>query len=146
MMGDYSSLLLAKQADIDSAKRLSDNVNALAICHPLEVLFNSWIAVSLADGSYDGVLYDTRADAVRHQAHETQCAYLCLRAAPGGMQLQEAYVFLKFHRDAYDAGYVFTDPERSNGGVDMRMPIAIEDVRAQVRRMHARKYSRTQRG
>lgn len=136
-MGDYSSILLATKEEIDSAKRLSGIVNSMVIIHPLEVVLNSWIAISLKDGSTDGVLYDTRADAVRHQYHETQCAYLSLRGAPAGMPVEEAHVYLKFHRDAYDAGYVFTDPERPNGGMDMRMPIANEDVRSQVKRLHA---------
>lgn len=146
MSEEYSSLILAPSEDLDRAKRLSGIVNALAICQPLDVLMNSWIAVSLADGGTDGVLYDTRLDAVRHQAYEKQCAYLHLRSAPGGMQVREAYAFLKFHRDAYDSGYVFTDPERPSGGYDMCMPIAREDVRTQLHRLRTGKYSKSKRG
>lgn len=138
-MGDYSSLLLATKEELDTAKRLSDIVNSMVVLYPLDTIINSWIAVRLSDGGTDGVLYETRADAVRHQAHETQCAYLSLRAAPAGMPINEAHVYLKFHRDAYNAGYVFTDPERPNGGMDMYMPTPYEDVKAQIRRLHSRK-------
>lgn len=138
-MGDYSSLILMTKEEADSAKRLSDNVNSMVVIHPLDTVVNSWMAVYLSDGGYDGTLYDTRLDAVRHQVHENQCAYLSLKAAISGMPLQEAHVYLKFHRDAYAAGFRLTDPERPNGGADMRMPIANEDVRRQVRRLHAMK-------
>lgn len=146
MPEEYSSLLLANGPDLERAKRLSGIVNDLAVCQPYEVLANSWIAVRLSDGGTDGVLYDSRRDAVLHQAYEKQCAYLHLRAAPGGMQVREAYAFLKFHRDAYDSGYTFIDPEHPTGGVDMCMPIAREDVRAQIHRMRTRQYSKTRKG
>jgi len=141
-VGDYSSLITASTEDLDAAKRLAGIVNSMVIMYDLDTILNSWIAVRLSDGGTDGVLYDTRRDAVRHQAHETQCAYLSLRAAPGGMQVQEAYAFLKFHRHAYDAGYTFIDPEHPTGGTDMQIPIAIEDVRANIHRLHRRKKRR----
>lgn len=141
-MGEFSSLLLATQEELDSAKRLSGIVNSMVVIYPLETVINSWIAVRLSDGGTDGVMYDSRADAVRHQQHETQCAYLSLRAAPAGMPVNEAHAYLKFHRYAYDAGYVFTDPERPNGGMDMYMPTPNEDVRTQIRRLHSRRKAR----
>lgn len=141
-MGDYSNLLLASNEDLDAAKRLSSLITTLAIVQPYDVLCNSWIAVRLSDGGYDGTLYDSRLDAVRHQPFEKQCAYVHLRAALSGMEVREAYAFLKFHRDAYDKGYVFTDPERPNGGVDMMMPLAYEDVRTQIRRLRTRTYDK----
>jgi len=136
-MGNYSQLPLFSQdpqdiADCDAAKRLSDIVNNICISQPLDVVIRSWIAISLADGSSDGVLYDSRKDAVLHQYHETQCAYLCLKEAPHGMPTQEAYAYLKFHRDAYKANMRLTDPEKDNGGYDLCMPIAREDVNRQL--------------
>lgn len=136
-MGEYSQLPLfsknpADIADVNAAKRLSDIVNNICISQPLEVVIRSWIAVSLADGSTDGVLYESRKAAVVHQYHETQCAYLCLKESPHGMATQEAYVYLKFHRDAYKAGLRLTDPDKDNGGYDLRMPIAKEDVQRQL--------------
>lgn len=136
-MGQYSQLPLFSQdpqdiADVNAAKRLSDIVNNICISQPLDMVIHSWIAVSLADGSTDGVLYESRLSAVQHQYHETQCAYLCLKEAPHGMPTQDAYVYLKFHRDAYLAGLRLTDPEKDNGGYDLRMPIANEDVNRQL--------------
>lgn len=124
---------------MNAARRLSGIVNTICVIQPMDVVINSWIAVRLSDGSTDGVLYDTRRDAVKHQAYEKQCAYLSLRQAPGGMDIQAAYAVLKFHRDAYDAGYVFTDPEHPTGGIDMQMPIAMEDLRSQIRRLHTKR-------
>lgn len=139
-MGEYSSILLERdQTKIDRAKRLAGIVNSMVVIHPLDVVVNSWIAVRLSDGGTDGNLYDTRLDAVRHQAHENQCAYLSLRAAISGMTEQEAYVYLKFHEHAYDAGYRFTDPERPNGGMDMQIPLTHEDVHSQIRRLRQRR-------
>lgn len=139
-MGEYSSILLERdQAKIDRAKRLSGIVNSMVIIHPLEVVVRSWIAVRLSDGGTDGVLYDSRVDAVKHQQYENQCAYLSLRAAVSGMDEQEAYVYLKFHEHAYDAGYRFTNPEAPNGGMDMQIPLTYEDVRSQIRRLSLRK-------
>lgn len=136
-MGQYSQVPLFSQdprdiADVDAAKRLSDFVNNICISQPLDVVIRSWIAISLADGSTDGNLYESRRDAVRNQYYEQQCAYLCLKEAPHGMPTQEAYVYLKYHRDAYDAGLRLTDPEKDNGGYDLRMPIAREDVSRQI--------------
>lgn len=136
-MGEYSQLPLFSQnpsdiAAVDAAKRLSDIVNNICISQPLDVVIRSWIAVSLADGSTDGTLYESRHAAVSHQYHEQQCAYLALKEAPHGMPTQDAYVFLKFHTGAYDAGLRLTDPEKDNGGYDLRMPIAREDVQHQL--------------
>lgn len=138
----YSSLFTASDEELNSAKRLSGIINSLVICHPIDTLVHSWIAVRLADGSYDGTLYDTRQDAVRHQPHEQQCAYLNLAPVMGGMEVQAAFAILKFHRDAYRAGMTFIDPEHPTGGMDIRMPIAMEDVRAHIHRMHNKRKRR----
>jgi hypothetical protein len=141
-MGQYSNLLTANQEEMDSAKRLSGIINSLVICHPIETLIHSWIAVRLSDGGYDGTLYDTRRDAVRHQQYEKQCAYLNLAPIAGGMEIQAAYAILKFHRDAYAADMTFIDPEHETGGMDIGMPIAMEDVRTHIHRMHNRRKKR----
>lgn len=135
----YSSLLTASDEEINSAKRLSGIINSLVICHPIDTLIHSWIAVKLADGSYDGTLYDTRRDAVRHQQYEQQCAYINLGPVMGGMEIQAAYAILKFTRDAYAANMTFIDPEHPTGGMDIGMPVAMEDVRTHIHRMHNRR-------
>lgn len=70
-----------------------------------------WIAARLSDGSTDGTVYDTRDDAIRHQAHETQCAYLVVPPAP--MPPVDATAYLELHRRMYAGGYRLQDP----GGV-----------------------------
>jgi hypothetical protein len=141
-MGQYSSLLTATDEEMNAAKRLSGIINSLVVIYPIDQLIHSWIAVSLADGSTDGTLYDTRQDAVRHQTHEQQCAYLNLGPVMGGMDINAAYAIIKFHRDAYEAGYTFIDPEHPTGGMDIGMPIAMEDVRTHIHRMHNKRKSR----
>lgn len=141
-MGQYSNVLMATDEELNAAKRLSGIINSLVIIHPIDTLIHSWIAVRLADGSTDGTLYDTRQDAVRHQPHEQQCAYLNLAPIMGGMEVSAAYAILKFHRDAYDAGMTFIDPEHPTGGMDIGMPIAMEDVRAHIHRMHNKRKRR----
>jgi hypothetical protein len=141
-MGQYSSPLLATEEELNAAKRLSGIINSLVIIYPIDQLIHSWIAVRLSDGGYDGTLYDTRQDAVRHQPHEQQCAYLNLAPVMGGMEVQAAYAILKFHRDAYEAGMTFIDPEHPTGGMDIGMPIAMEDVRAHIHRMHNKRKRR----
>lgn len=146
-MGHYSEIpvIITNETERqlqDAAKRLSDLVNNIVVFQPLDVVTHSWIAVRLSDGSYDGTLYDSRFEAVRHQTYEQQCAYVHLSQAMGGMHIREAYAFLKFHRDAYDAGLKLSDPERPNGGFDLITPITNEDVRSQIRRMRRRIHQR----
>lgn len=94
----------------DAAKRCSDAVNThLAALGPFGVS-NKWVAIRLSDGGSDGVIYDTRRDAVNHQLHEQQCAYVCM--APDGMSAKEAESFLRYNRTIYDAGYRMPDPDR----------------------------------
>jgi len=66
-----------------------------------------WVAIRLSDGGSDGNTYDTREDAVRHQLHETLCAYAVVR--PDDMSPKAAEAFLRVHREIYDAGYRLAD-------------------------------------
>jgi hypothetical protein len=93
----------------DAARRCADAVNLHVTVDPVHSI-GKWVAVALADGRSDGVLYDKKADAVRHQLHETMCAYVCI--PPGGMPTSEAEVYLKAMRQLYDAGYRLADPDR----------------------------------
>lgn len=71
-------------------------------------------------------MYDVREDAIRHQLHETQCAYVFI--TPDGMGYREAEIFLQFNRNAYDAGMRMPDPGRSSS-----MPIT---TRLEIPRDH----------
>lgn len=92
----------------DAAKRMADQVS-LHIAALGNDAFFRWVAIRLADGGSDGTLYDTRADAVRHQSDERLCTYVMV--PPTGMTPREADAVLRFTRFAYDNGYRITSPE-----------------------------------
>lgn len=96
----------------DAARHCSDAVNRVIAEHLHEIAAGRriWLAIRLDSGRTDGVLYDTRADAVRHQLHETLCAYLLVPVKD--MTPREAESYLRFHRQAYDSGHRLTDPEQ----------------------------------
>ena len=90
-----------------AAKRCSDAVNL----HVSAIGFDAarkFVAVSLADGRSDNVLYDTKADAVRHQTNEFTYAYVCI--PPSGMSVCQAESFMATNRKLYDAGFRMSDP------------------------------------
>ena len=66
-----------------------------------------WIAAALADGSWNGDIYDTRADAVRHN-DESRHAFLMVPPMP--MPPAEGTAWIELHRKTWDAGFRFTDP------------------------------------
>ena len=103
----------------DDAKRASDIVNSYLSFIPFDELKNKWLAIRLSDGGYDGNLYDSKADAVRHQSDEFLCAYVCFRNLIGGATPREMEIFLRFNRDAYDAGFRLPDPDARSGGPDV---------------------------
>lgn len=110
----------------DAAKRASGEVNLQVALSRSNV--GRWLALRLSDGGSDGVAYDTRADAVRHQLHESQCAYV--KIPPGGMPPEHAERFLAFHRKAYDAGFRLTDPDDRR---EVIMPHTIETMKGFLR-------------
>lgn len=102
------SPLLATQEEWDSAARLRDAVNVHIDAIGSEAA-GKYVAVRLADGRSDGVLYDTRRDAARHQP-DPWCFYV--KVNPGGMQLREAWTVLCYARQARkNAGVVFSEEE-----------------------------------
>ncbi len=108
----------------DAARRASDVVTTHMLADR-EHAVGKWLAIRLSDGSSDGVLYDWRADAVRHQLHETLCAYL--KIPPDGLTPRSAEIFLKFNRSLYDAGMRMTDPDADR---EVVMPLALEELPA----------------
>lgn len=111
----------------DAARRAADNVNALLVFWNIDEIRNKFMAVRLSDGGYDGTLYDTKRDAVRHQTNEFQCAYVCFRNLLNGVSYREMEIFLKFNRDAYDKGFRLADPDDAHGGRDVLMTTAAHD-------------------
>lgn len=68
-----------------------------------------WCAIDLADGRCpDGTLYDSRADATRHQKSDYR---FYVKVGPAPMSTREALVCLMYARRAYKAGHVFTEEE-----------------------------------
>lgn len=96
----------------DDGRRAADAINV----HRVAGAVGRFVAIRLSDGGSDGQAYDTKADAVRHQLHERQCAYVCVPPAPA--TAAEMTRYLQLHREAYDAGYRFSDPD----GPDVMMP------------------------
>jgi hypothetical protein len=93
----------------DAAKRFSGNVNALiTFSDPWEIR-RSWIAVKLEDGGYDGTIYDSRADAIKHQSDERLCCYFPIGNFANGLSELDAQLILDLQRHAYDAGMRITD-------------------------------------
>lgn len=100
----------------DAGRRASDTLNTTIAHHGWWTIRDKWMAFTLADGSSDGVLYDNKRDAVRHQADEMKCAYVCFRSLGQGARWKDMAIFLKFNRDLYAKGYRMPDPDAVNGG------------------------------
>jgi hypothetical protein len=92
----------------DAAKRVSDayrlHRSALGVA-----AVGKWIAVALADGASDGVLYDSKTDAVRHQ-HGNEVWFAYLTIGPWDMDTCQAEDYLAAVRLWYEAGIPLTDP------------------------------------
>jgi hypothetical protein len=131
-MGGIGSLLTAKQEDIDSAKRISDTVNDLCLRLDFDERRRSWLAFSLQEGKWDGNVYPTRRDAVRHQSNEFYAIYISMNQSMGGMDTNAAYVVLMYHRLAYNAGFRLPDPDHKAGGKHLVMPLPKEDIVGQL--------------
>lgn len=122
----------------DDAKRAADTVNELLTHRPGAV--QRWVAIKLADGSSDGVLYDSKRDAVRHQSDEYHCFYICI--PPTGTSPAQMQVMLDMHRAMYKAGMRMVDPDDSTGGPQWVKPTMLEDLHSQQRRLGILRNSR----
>ena len=89
------------------AKRALDNLGMYRAIHGDEGM-NRWLAISLADGSCDLKPYATKAEAVRFQRRETECAYLFFNGMP---TLGELRLYLDTNEELYDAGLCLSDPD-----------------------------------
>jgi hypothetical protein len=95
----------------DAAKRFSANINGLISFSDAWEIRHSWIAVKLEDGSYDGTIYDTRSDAIRHQSDERLCCYFPIGNFLNGLKPADAQLLLDLQRHAYDQGFRITDEQ-----------------------------------
>lgn len=92
-----------------------------------------WVAVRLRDGKSDGVLYDDKQAAVRHQLDEHLCMYV--RLSPAGVTPCAAESLLKTHRKLYAAGFRLADPDATTGGPQVIPRLTDEDQAAVMGRL-----------
>lgn len=116
---------VAVQAATDRARRLSEAVT-LALLGQGRGVVGKWLAARLSDGATDGSIYDRKSDAIRHQLHERQCAYVCI--PPEGMTVRQADTYLRFTEGLYDSGYHLADPD-----THMQTPRRREDIAPTLR-------------
>ena len=122
----------------DAAKRAYDNVRLLATFNDYDtrVRQSPYVAIRLSDGGCDMRLYDTKREAVRHQLHETLCAYFSFRNAPAGFaSYKDAAIYLAWNRATYDAGMRMVDPDAHAGGRAAVMPTVREHLHNQLTRL-----------
>jgi hypothetical protein len=90
---------------------MADTINGLVAFNDWDTLRNTWIAVKLADGGFDGNLYATREEAIRHQLHESLCSYVWMGNFLQGAKPLDCAIYLEVHRQAYDEGMRLHEPE-----------------------------------
>lgn len=96
----------------DAARRMSGTINSiLAFTTDWWGLRSRWLAFRLQDGSYDGAVYDTREDAIRHQSDPSLCAFFGFRTAMGGANPRDCQIFLNVHRQARESNLQLSEPE-----------------------------------
>lgn len=111
----------------DASKRLSDTYNL----HRLAGGRNGQVfAVRLSDGTTDGVLYDTRAECVRHQ-HHNEHWYAYVRLGASSMTICEAASVLYMARSA--SHLQLADRDDKHGGMTVIPRLTAEDFDRQIR-------------
>lgn len=131
---------------MDAARRGSDIVNEVLATNSFDSIGHKWIAIRLDNGNYDGTLYDTRRDAVRHQKSEFLCMYMTFRNVRNGLTPDMLARVLWYHREAYKAGFRLPDPEDKNGGQELAMTTAANDhYRNRVMEMELQELIRAER-
>jgi hypothetical protein len=84
----------------DASKRVADGYNLHRIASG-DASVGRWLAFRLSDGRGDDTLYDSKADAERHQHHnEARCLYV--RIGPRSMSVCSAATLLRSARMLYD--------------------------------------------
>lgn len=108
----------------ESAKRFRDVVAVHRVVLSVEeIMAKRFVAIRLADGSSDGVLYDTRDDAVRHQVIPDRCMYLPIPLERWSENVCDTLLW--YGRRAYDAGY---RPTGAHEGAALIIPHRMEDM------------------
>jgi hypothetical protein len=111
----------------DAAKRASDVVNLHVMALGIEA-FGGIVAIALADGSSDGVLYDNYEAAVTHQ-HGNEQRFFYIRVPPRGLPVCDAESLLHSWRTLAAAGF------RTDAGRQPIPRLTVEDHRKQMLRL-----------
>lgn len=97
----------------DAAKNMSDHYN---LHKSVGAITGHWLAFALQDGGHDGTVYESKAEAVRHQHHaEWWCAFI--RIGPSYMSVCEAESQLMWQRQ--QARLKLPDRDDKRGGLDV---------------------------
>jgi hypothetical protein len=115
----------------DPAKRVYDNYHLHRTADYFASL-GKWIAVALQDGASDGVLYDSKSDAIHHQHHNEQW-YAYIQITPANMTVCSAEIYLGVIRRLYDKGLRMVDPDHRGGGPELIKRASYEDQLALAR-------------
>lgn len=89
------------------ARRVSEAIDA-KLDETRGACVGEWMAFFMENGHTDNVCYESKQHAVRHQRHESHCAYIQIR--PGGMNPREACAYLNATEHLYDRGLRMPDP------------------------------------
>lgn len=89
------------------AHKALEHLSLMQLVKSADELTGAWVAIFLGDGTCDQRLYRSKAEAVRFQFHETQCAYMAWSGLP---KLSELRFFLDTNEELYDAGMSLADP------------------------------------
>jgi hypothetical protein len=113
----------------DAARRICDTYTLHRLADPIGNI-GRWFAVAIADGTTDNVLYDSKADAIRHM-HHNEYFYAFVQIVPSQMSVCDAELFLSGVRKTYDARKALMDRDHPKGGLEPINRLAVEDQMAQ---------------
>jgi len=114
------------QEEIDIACRARDAHNLHISALGRREAAGKYIAIKLEDGSSDGVLYDTRNDAVRHHRNRAN-RYFYWRINPVAQTMRQSWVLIYYKRQMSRNGVNHEQEEAL-------LPVLTEQVRSIIPR------------
>jgi hypothetical protein len=114
----------------DAAKRISDTYALHRLADPIGNT-GTWFACAIHDGTTDGVLYDSRKDAIMHM-HHNETYYTYVQIVPSTMTVCAAEMYLAAVRKTYEARKNLMDRDHPKGGLEIIPRLAAEDFRAEM--------------
>lgn len=120
----------------DAAKRVSDWYNLHRVAQGIDAV-GKWLAFALQDGTSDGILYDTKLDAIRHQRLFEYYYFFCM-VQPCSMSVCEAESVLYTQRILYKLSNRQSDSEHPQGGRQLIPRLTEEDQFSMLRALQTR--------